>query len=80
MWWRDVDHGEMCDCMLLAQAVGAPPSALDFVYCQGVLQKHWSLRCNHGCRFPAPRTTPELPRLDAHDPVHAMLLVNVPVA
>ena len=31
MWWRDLDHGEMCDCMLLAQAVGAPAFAIDFV-------------------------------------------------
>lgn len=78
MCWRDVDHGEMCDCMLLAQAIGAPPSSVDFAYCQNVLQKHWSLRCNHGCRIPGPRITRELPRLDTHDPVHAVLLVNAP--
>ena len=78
MWWRDVDHGEMCDCMLLARAVGAPPSSVDFAYCQRVLQKHWRLRCNHGRRGPAARITPQLPPLDIRDPVHAVLLANAP--
>lgn len=77
-WWRDVDHGEFCDCMLLAKAVGAEPMSVDFAYCHNVLQKHWRLRCNHGGRAAMPRLTPTLPRLDAHDAVQAILLVNVP--
>ena len=76
--WRDVEHGDFCDCMLLARAVGAPPSTVDLNYCQHVLQKHWRLRCNHGGRARPPRVTPWLPHLDVHDPVHAALLANVP--
>lgn len=76
--WRDVDHGDLCDCMLLAHAVGAPPSSVDLSYCQHVLQKHWRLKCNHGCRMPAPQVTPQLPPLDIHDPLQAVLLANTP--
>lgn len=76
--WRDVDHGDRCDCMLLAAAVGAPPSATDLLYCRQVLQKHWRISCNHGCRLRGQPVTPKLPRqLDPHDPVHAVLLANV---
>lgn len=78
-WWRDVDHGDMCDCMLLARAVGAAPSSMDFSYCQNVLKKHWRLRCNHGCRLPGPAVTPKLPPLDSHDPMQAAVLANLPV-
>lgn len=78
--WRDVDHGEQCDCMLLARAVGAPPETVDFAYCRVVLQKHWRLTCNHGChdRGARPAATPRLPPVDARDPVQATLLVNAP--
>ena len=79
-YWHDVDHGDMCDCMLLALAVGAPPSSVDFAYCRNVLQKHWSVTCNHGCRGHAPRATPVLPHFDIHDPVQAALLANVQMA
>ena len=79
MWWRDVDHGDMCDCMLLARAVGGSTSCVDFGYCQNVLQKHWRLKCNHGGRRPAPRETPQLPPLDIHDPLQAAVLANLPV-
>lgn len=78
-WWRNVDHGNMCDCMLLAGAVGASLSSMDLSYCKNVLQKHWRMRCNHGCRLPGPTVTPELPPLDIHDPLHAALLANLPV-
>lgn len=77
--WHSVDHGDMCDCMLLAAAVGASPSSVDFNYCHEVLQKHWRLKCNHGGRAPAAQETPHLPPLDFHDPLQAALLVNVPV-
>ena len=79
MWWHDVDHGEKCDCMLLARAAGALPSSMDLGYCQNVLQKHWRLRCNHGRRLPLPPETPKFPPLDIHDPLHAALLANLPV-
>ena len=74
--WHDVDHGDHCDCMLLARAVGAPASTVDVVYCRNVLQHHWNVSCNHGGRAPVPKPTPQLPPLDIHDPVHAALLVN----
>ena len=76
--WRDVEHGDFCDCLLLARAVGAAASAVDLAYCQNVLQKHWRLTCNHGCRGRPPRATPRLPRLDVHDPLQAILLANMP--
>ena len=79
MWWRDVDHGDRCDCMLLANAVGASAGCVDFSYCQNVLQKHWRLRCNHGCRMPAAPVTPQLPHLDIREPLQAALLANAPV-
>jgi hypothetical protein len=48
------------------------------LYCRQVLQKHWRLRCNHGgCPAAAPLTL-QLPSLELHDPVHAVLLANVP--
>lgn len=77
--WRDVEHGDECACMLLTQAIGAPADTVDYHYCRQVLQKHWRVRCNHGgCPAAAP-VTPQLPRLDPHDPVQAMLLANLPV-
>ena len=64
--------------MMLARAVGAPPSCIDYGYCRRVLQRHWRVSCNHGGREPVPEPTPQLPPLDVHDPVHAVLLVNAP--
>jgi hypothetical protein len=78
--WRGVDHGDLCDCMALALAVGASPAAVDFNYCHHVLQKHWRLKCNHGCRGPSARVTPKLPALDPADPLQAVLLANAPVS
>lgn len=79
MHWRDIQHGDSCDCVLLARAVGAAPDAIDLAYCRNVLQKHWRLSCNHGCGACAAPVTPRLPPLDMHDPVHAALLANAPV-
>ena len=76
--WRDVEHGDECGCMLLAQAIGVPVDTVDFNYCRQVLQKHWRVRCNHGGCPPAALLTPQLPHLDLHDPVHAVLLANLP--
>jgi hypothetical protein len=76
--WRDVEHGDECSCILLAQAVGVPADTVDFNYCRQVLQKHWRLRCNHGGGPAAACLTPQLPSLDLHDPVHAVLLANFP--
>jgi len=43
-----VPHGNCCDCVLLAAAVGAGPDAIPFDYCLNVLRKHWLLTCRHG--------------------------------
>lgn len=75
--WEDVEHGDQCQCLLLASAVGAPPSAVDLIYCRNVLQKHWRLACNHGRKAAAPRATPYLPPHDIRDLVQAMLITNV---
>lgn len=77
--WNDVEHGDRCECLLLAQAVGAPASSVDRAYCRNVLQKHWRLACNHGCVAPAARATPQLPPCDTRDPVQALLIANAPV-
>lgn len=50
LYWEDCAHGDRCDCMLLARAVGAGPAAVDLNYCRQVLQKHWRVKCNHGLR------------------------------
>ncbi len=75
-WSRNIDHGEQCDCRVLASAVGAESSAVDFWYCQTVLQKRWKIKCNHGCRDPGVRVTPELPPRDPDDAIQAILIVN----
>jgi hypothetical protein len=77
--WGDLYHGDCCDCMKLARAVGAGSGAVDLNYCRRVLQKHWRAKCNHVQRGPAPRTTPQLPRLDVHEPLRAILLANAPI-
>jgi hypothetical protein len=62
--------------MALALAAGAGPDAVDFNYCRVVLQKRWSLKCNHGRRVLGERTTPQLPPRDAGDAVQAILASN----
>jgi len=77
--WRDVEHGEHCDCLALARAVGVPSSSIDYRYCRNVLQKHWRVRCNHGCGPHPPIETPRLPRVDIREPLQAALVANAPV-
>ena len=74
--YGDCDHGDHCDCMALARAVGAGADSVDLNYCRRVLQKHWRLKCNHGGRLPAERATPQVPPVDSSDPVQAILLAN----
>lgn len=72
----DCQHGDQCDCLLLARAVGVKPEAMDFNYCRRVLQKHWGMRCNHGLRgCAAGRKYAVLPR-DRRDPVQAVLVAD----
>lgn len=74
--WRDIDHGDCCDCVALARAFGAGPKAVDFNYCRYVLQKHWRLNCNHGSHVPGERATPPFLPRNAGDPVQAILVAN----
>ena len=76
LYWQDCDHGNRCDCMLLARAVGAGPAAVDLNYCRQVLQKHWRMTCNHGVHVPGPKQTRELPPHGPADPLHAILVAN----
>ena len=50
---RRIEHGERCDCVLLAQALRVNPSSISFEYCQRVLHKNWRMNCRHGSP-PAP--------------------------
>ncbi len=75
--WEDVEHGDQCQCLLMASAVGALPSAVDVIYCRNVLQRHWRLTCNHGGKAAASRATPQLPPRDTQDPVQAVLMANI---
>ncbi len=74
-WW-DRQHGENCDCRLLASAVGADPSATSYSFCRLVLQKRWRVRCEHGGCVSETAATSQLPQHDRHDMVQAILLVN----
>ena len=76
VYWQDCDHGDHCDCLLLARAVGAGPAAVDLNYCRQVLQKHWRVKCNHGLRAEGPKQTPDLPPHDSTDPLQAILVLN----
>ena len=78
--WRNVEHGDQCACMLLARAVGASPSCIDFAYCRDVLQKHWRVTCNHGGAARPAKVTPRLPALDATELLEAAVLANAPAA
>lgn len=74
-----LEHGELCSCRLLAQAVGMDPRALSFGYCHAVLQRRWRMSCHHG----EPMSAPAIARLGEHwrdagpiDPVKAILMSN----
>ena len=49
----EFDHGEHCDCVILAAAVGARPESISCHYCRDVLQKHWRIACRHGEHAPS---------------------------
>jgi hypothetical protein len=76
VYWQDCDHGDHCDCLLLARAVGAGAEAVGLNDCREVLQKRWRMPCNHGGRDPGPKRTPELPPRDPADPLQAILVAN----
>lgn len=69
-------HGSRCSCRAFAAALGLDVRSIDYNYCRRVLQKHWRMRCDH---LPDPtngKRPIQLPPHDAHDPVHAVLLLN----
>lgn len=71
-------HGDRCSCRILAAAVGCKSDALRFAYCQAVLQRRWTMDCNHGCR-PAPASVESRGKwhdLGPIDPVKAILIEN----
>ncbi len=41
-------HGSICDCSLLALAIGVAPGGISFSYCRNVLQRRWTMCCKHG--------------------------------
>ena len=49
------EHGDHCDCVLLANALRMKPSHITFEYCRRVLQKRWRMTCLHGCHHIPPR-------------------------
>jgi len=75
---KPTEHGDRCVCRTLALAVGCDPKMLTYNYCRTVLQKHWIVKCNHGCQAQVP---PEDSTLKWHDvseidPVRAILIMN----
>ena len=74
---RRIEHGDHCDCALLAQALHLDPRTVSFDYCQRVLHLHWRMTCRHGAP-PAP-AVPASERwrdIGSVDPVKAILISN----
>ena len=69
-------HGSHCSCRLLAAAVGADPSAIDYALCRSILQKRWRMTCDHIPEVHRPKVTPEPPPHDPQDPLQAILIAN----
>ncbi len=78
MHCRERPHGYHCSCRLLAEAVGAPAPTVRYAYCLAVLQRHWTVECDHGCLAQPPaQQTRTAPEHDARDPVQAILIHNM---
>lgn len=76
---RQIEHGQQCSCVLLAQAVGLDPRKLTYEYCRRVLHKRWRMTCRHGQRETAPVATGLSERwrdVGSIDPVKAILISN----
>jgi hypothetical protein len=41
-------HGDKCSCQILSMAATGKPSVCRYDYCRKVLQRRWSMQCNHG--------------------------------
>lgn len=78
---RKIEHGERCDCVLLARALHLDPASISFEYCQRVLRKHWRMTCRHGAPNPAPSAVGTAQRwreVGPVDAVKAILISNEP--
>lgn len=76
---KQIEHGQQCSCVLLAQAIGVDPRVISFAYCHSVLHKHWRMTCRHGERENAPIATGLSERwrdVGPLDPVKAILISN----
>ncbi len=40
--------GAVCECTVLAAALGIGPEGISFHYCLNVLQRRWAMACRHG--------------------------------
>ena len=69
-------HGNHCDCRLLAEAAGADSSAIDYHFCHVVAQKRWRMTCDHIPQVLRKKATPSLPPHDSHDPIDLLLIGN----
>lgn len=76
---KSIEHGDRCDCKVLALAVGGDPKHIDFSYCLNVLQKRWIMECNHGCKVESTRTVnaSKIHDIGPLDPVKAILISNL---
>ena len=73
-------HGTHCACRLLAAAVGADSSAVDYGFCRRILQKRWRMTCDHIPQVHREKATPRLPPHDSRDPLHALLIANADIS
>jgi hypothetical protein len=71
-------HGSRCSCRALAAALHCKPETISLSFCEGVLKKHWTLECDHYCRFPPepPDAGQRWRDVGTIDPVKAVLIVN----
>jgi len=76
---QTIEHGDRCDCKVLALAVGGDPNHIDFNYCLNVLQKRWIMECNHGCRAESTSTAivSKIHNIGPLDPVKGILISNM---
>lgn len=76
---RRIEHGDRCDCALLARMLRIDPASISFEYCQRVLQKRWRMTCRHGCPSPTPSAGSKVEHwrdVGPVDAVRAILISN----
>jgi hypothetical protein len=76
---KTIEHGAVCDCKVLAQALHLDGRAISFDYCRRVLQMRWRLTCRHGSlEVPAAGIAvgERWRELGPMDPVKAILISN----